>query len=247
MNYVDRILKYLSGELSPDEVNSFQEDLASNAEFQKEYEEVLAAFELIRDQLQLRDELSFRQKLREAMDHEPPPSILPARRIRPWWYVLLAVAATLAILLVVSLGNPGNERIWSRYYAPEKDPVLLAYHQDTRGEQDAAIAQFQSGNYSEAMRMLEPMVSKAPENKGLLLYYLLSAMELNREGEVIDTVMAVDLELTHLADQALSWYGTLALIKSDRRQEAAKMLGPLLEEPGPYHSRAEKLHKLLLK
>lgn len=247
MNYVDRILKYLSGELSPDELRSFQEDLASNAELQKEHEEVSAAFELIRDQLQLRDELSFRQKLQEAMDHEPAPSVRPARRIRPWWYLLVAVAATLAILLVVNLGAPGNEKLWSRYYKPEKDPVLLAYHQDTRGEQDAAIVQFQSGNYREAMRMLEPMVSKAPENKGLLLYYLLSAMELNREGEIIDTVMAADFELSHLADQALSWYGALALVKSDRRQEALKMLNPLLQEPGPYQSRAEKLLKLLLK
>jgi tetratricopeptide (TPR) repeat protein len=247
MNYVDLILKYLSGELSPDEVKSFQKDLASNAELQKEYEEVSAAFELIRDQLQLRDELSFRKKLLEAMDHVPPPSDLPARRIRPWWYVLLAVAATLAILLVISLDAPGNERLWSRYYKPETDPVLLAYHQDTRGERDAAIVQFQSGNYREAMRMLGPLVSKAPENKGLLLYYLLSAMELDRQGEVIDTLLAVPLELTHLADQALSWYGTLALIKSDRRQEAIKMLDALLEEPGPYQSRAEKLLKLLLK
>jgi len=247
MNYVDLILRYLSGELSPDEAMSFKEDLASNGELNKEYEEVSAAYELIRDQLNKRDEKAFRQKLQEAMDRDIRPSGSPGHRIRPWWYIPLALAATVATLLAVFLNQTGNEQILTRFYTPDQDPVLLAFNQDTRGEQEAGILYFRNGRYSEAMKMLESRIAEEPDNKVLLLYYLLSAMELDREGEAIDRLKYLNLEIAYLPDQALSWYSTLALIKSDRSEEALKMLGPLLEGSGPYQSHAEKLHKLLLK
>lgn len=247
MNYVDLILRYLSGELSRDEENSFKEELTSNGELRKEFTEVSAAYDLIRDQLQKRDELSFRQKLQEAMDREVKPSESPRHRIRPWWYILPGMAATLTILLVVFLNQAGNERILSRFYTPDKDPVLLAFNQDTRGEQESGILNFRDGKYSEAKIILEPRMSEEPENKVFLLYYLLSAMELDSEGEVLDRVMAANLDIAYLPDQAILWYSTLALIKSDRHDEALKMLAPLLEESGPYQSRAESLLKNLLK
>jgi len=247
MNYVDLILKYLSGELGPDETKSFEEALASNADLKKEFEEISAAHGLIRDQLQKRDELSFRQKLGEAMDHEPPPSALPRNGFRPWWYLILGVAATVAILLAVFLNPPGKEKILNRYYVPEQDPVLLAYQQETRGEQETGVVLFRNGNYREAMIILEEAISEDPDNKVLLLYHLLSAMELNRETKSIDLVMEANLEPTQITDQALAWYATLALIKTDRQVEALGMLGPLTEVPGPYHSPAEKLQKFLLK
>ncbi len=247
MNYVDLILRYLSGELSRDEEYSFKEELTSNGELQKEFTEVSAAYDLIRDQLQKRDELSFRQKLQEAMDREVKPSESPRHRIRPWWYILPGVAATLAILMVVFLNQTGNERLLTKFYTPDQDPVLLAYNQDTRGKQEAGILNFRNGRYIEAMKILESRMSEEPDNKILLLYYLLSAMELDIEGSVMDKVMAANLNIVYLPDQAILWYSTLALIKSDRREEAIKMMAPLLDESGPYQSDAESLLKSLLK
>ena len=103
MNYVDLIIRYLSDELSPEEASSFKEELASNGELKKEYEEVSAAYKLIRDQLRNRDEEAFRQKLQEAMDRRQATSASPGHRIRPWWYIPLAVAGTVAILWVIKV------------------------------------------------------------------------------------------------------------------------------------------------
>ena len=247
MNYVDRILKYLSDDLGPGEKKDFEGDLASDAELKKEFEEVSAAYELIRDQLQKRDELSFRQKLLEAMDHDPPPSAIPSRGSRPLGYMLLALAATMAILLVIFIQPYDNHKIIRKYYVPEKDPVLLAYLQDTRGVQEAGILFYRNGRYDEAMKSLEPLVTEDPDNRVLMLYFLLSAMELNREAEAIDPVLDLDLEFVQPTDQALAWYMALALVKSDRREEALRMIDLLLEVPGPYLSPAEKLRKHLLK
>lgn len=247
MNYVDLILKYLSGELSPEEEYSFEEELNSNDGLQKEYTEVSKAYELIKDQLQKRDEIAFRQKLLEAMDHEVAPSSSTRYRIRPLWYIPMALAASLAILWVLVLNQRGNEKILTMFYAPDQDQVLLAYMQDTRGEQEAGIVHFRNGSYGEAMKALEPRMSKEPDNKVLLLYYLLSAMELDREDEVLPRALTAKLEDGHLPDQAISWYSTLALIKADRQEEAVKTLVPLTKDTGPYRFHAEKLLKLLLK
>ena len=247
MNYVDLILKYLSGELSPGEEDSFKEELNSNGELLKEYTEVSTAYELIRDQLQKRDENAFRQKLQEAMDREVPPSSSSWHRIRPWWYIPMALAASLAILWVLVLNQTENEKILTLFYAPDQDPVLLAYMQDIRGEQEAGILYFRNGSYNEAMKALEPRMSEEPGNKVLLLYYLLSAMELDREDEVLERALAANLADSYLPDQAIAWYSILALIKSDRREQAVKTLVPLTKASGPYQSHAEKLLKLLLK
>ena len=247
MNYVDLILRYLSGELSPDEAKSFQEELTSNAWLKQEFEELSSAYNLIRDQLQTMDELAFRNKLQEAMDHKLPEATPSRLRIRPWWYIPLAVAGTVAILLVVFLNQTGKEKILSKYYTPDQDPVLLAYTQDTRGEQESAIHYFQRGSYEKALKMLEFRLGEEPDNRILLLYYLLSAIEEDKESGAIERSMAANLDYKHLSDQAIAWYCSLALIKSDRRVEAREMLGPLLNESGPYRSHAEKLEKLLLK
>jgi hypothetical protein len=247
MNYVDLILRYLSGELSHDEVKSFQEELTSNRALQKEFEELSSAYELIRDQLQTLDEAAFRQKLQEAMDHELPSPHPSRQRIGPWWYLPLALAGTVALLLVLFLNQTEKEKILSKYCQPDKDPVLLAYLQDTRGEQEVGILHFRKQSYQEAMSSLEPRIEEEADNKVLLLYYLLSAMELDKEAEAIQRVLTIQLQPSQLIDQSIAYYCTLALIKSDRREEALRMLEPLPEEDGPYRSPAEKLEKLLLK
>jgi tetratricopeptide (TPR) repeat protein len=247
MNYVDLIIRYLSGELSPDEASSFKEELSSNGELKKEFDDVSAAYNLIRDQVQNRDEKAFRRKLQEAMNHGQTSSASSRHRIRPWWYIPLAVAGSVAILWVLVLNQAGREKIFTRYYLPEQDPVLLAYGQEIRGEQEPGILYYRDGRFSEAMEVLESQMSEEQDNTLLLLYYLLSAMELNLESEVIDRVIASKPSAAFLPDQAICWYTSLALIKSDRRNEAVKMLEPLAEEAGPYQSDAEKLRKMLLK
>ena len=50
-----------------------------------------------------------------------------------------------------------------------------------------------------------------------------------------------------LLDQSISWYSTMALIKSDKQGAALEKLHPLTEHEGPYQNDAIKLEKVLLK
>jgi hypothetical protein len=247
MSYVDLIIKYLSGDLSQEEASSFEKEMESNDELKEAFEVQSAAFELIRDQLQKRDQQAFRAKLQEAMSHDAPLAASRKTGLRSWWYIPPAVACSLAILFIILSNHPGNERVLSRYHRPTKDPVVLAFYQDTRGVSESGITHYHHGNYTKAMELLSIRITQESDSKMILLYYLLSAMELDREQEVLELIISGHSSTMSLLDQSVCWYSTLALIKSDRREAALEKLHPLTEHEGPYQNDAIKLEKVLLK
>lgn len=246
MSYVDLIIKYLSGDLSQEESRSFEKELESNDALRETFEEHSAAFELIRNQLQRRDLEAFKTKLAEAMS-EDAPNKMPRKPGRRLWFLPPAIACFLALILIVFLGRPGNERVLARYYHPDKDPFVLACYQETRGGIEPGITQYRQGNFATALDQLSARNSEEEDNKMILLYYLLTAIELDRQEEVLDLVRLEGADPPDLLEQSLSWYSAMGLIKSDRREAALKMLQALIQQEGPYQSDAIKLEKVLLK
>jgi len=247
MKYVDLILKYLSGEMSQDESRSFEKDLASNKLLREEYEEVSAAYRLIKTQLWKKDEAAFRSKLREVMDRPPGKSEGNARPQRSRWYFILPLAGSLAILMAIFLVNRGSERLFSQFYNPGKDRVILAYNQETRGDVEAGIILYNRGYYTESLQKISEVIDQNPENQLALLYYLLASIELDLQEDAISTVCAAHVTTDHQLGQSLTWYTSLAMIKSGRREEAAAYLSPLIQNSGPYEAEARRLKKILLK
>jgi len=247
MNNVDLIIKYLSGEMNQDEVGFFEKDLASDPVLKEEFEEVSAAYRLISDQLQKRDEDAFRDKLRKVMEKPILKNRNRSYPHRPIWYFLLPLAGSLAILLAVFLVNRGNNQILSRFYEPNKDPVILAYNQETRGNVQPGISLYNGNHYQEAMEELSELMKLDQDNQLIVLFYLLSSMELDLQDVALEKVQALTINTSHQLGQSLCWYTTLALIKSNRMEEAASQLMTLSEQPGPYRRDVRRLQKMLLK
>ena len=247
MSYVDLIIKYLSGDLSREETASFEKELESDPELRETFEQHRAAKELIRDQLQKKDEKAFRAKLQEVMNQDIPAGGSNKPLYRNWWFIPPAVACILAIILILLPLTPGDEKVLSSYFHPAEDPVLLAFNQDTRGDPEPGIIQYRQGNYELSMELLSPRISLEKDNKLILLYYLLSAIELDRQQEIYPLIPEEYPAKMDLLDQSIRWYTSLALIKSGKREEAVEKLNPLTEQEGPYHSDAIKLEKVLLK
>jgi len=247
MKHVDLIIKYLSGEMNQEEARSFEKDLASNSLLQEEYEEVSDACRLIKAQLRKRDEDAFRAKLREVMNKPSGRFENSVRRQRPRWHFILPLAGSLAILMTVYLVNRGADRLFSHFFNPGKDPVILAFNQETRGEVETGIFLYNRGYYRESIQKTSELISQNPDNQLALLYYLLASLEVDLEEDAINTVYAVHIDSDHQLGQSLTWYTSLALIKSGRREEAAEHLHPLIQYPGPYKAKARRLKKMLLK
>ena len=247
MNNVDLFIKYLSGDMTGEDVEALEKDLASNPVLKEEYDEVSAAFQLIRAQLRKRDEDSFRAKLQEVMEKPSPTNRVKSTNQWPRWYLLLPLAGSLAILLAVFMMDRGPERIFSRFFDPQKDSVVLAYNQGTRGASESGIMLYQSGHYQESMDQLSQLLIRDPENRAAMLFYLLASLELDLHVDAINKIQALRIEINDPLGQSLIWYTALALVKSDRVEEAAKQLHSLTMQAGPYQAEAGRMQKMLLK
>lgn len=233
--------------MNQDETRSFEKELASNPALKEEYEDVSAAYQLIREQLQQRDRDAFRANLLEVMEKSKPKFQNRSFGHRPIWYFLLPLAGSLAILVAIFSVNQGSDRILTRFFDPEHDPVVLAHNLETRGETEPGIVLYLGGHYQKSREKMIELMNLDPENQLALLYYLLTSIELELQEEAIEKVEATPVNTDHQLGQAIVWYTTLALVKSGRKEEAALQLRPLLEQPGPYQRDALRLQKMLLK
>ena len=135
------------------------------------------------------------------MNHEAGGPEHKTKWLKRFWYIPVAAACGLLFILAVLLDrSTGNEKVASRFYDPGTDPVILAYNQDTRGESDPGILQYYRGNYQESMDSLSNRIANHDENKRVLLYYLLSAIELDRQDEALQMMMVENSDSMDLPD-----------------------------------------------
>ena len=247
MSYIDLIIKYLSGDLGEEEAASFERMLESDEELKASYELHAAAFELIRHQLHRRDEEAFRTQLLNIMNQQAPRKTDRVRGTWSWWLIAVSAACLLAVLLILLPVRSGNQKILTRYYHPERDPVVLAMDQDTRGRSEPGIVAYRNGNFEQSMELLSARFGDTEDPVRIKLYCLLASMELDRQQEVLNKILPGDASPQDPLDRALTWYLALALLKSDRIPEALELSRTLTEQEGPYHLEAIKLEKVLLK
>jgi tetratricopeptide (TPR) repeat protein len=247
MKNVDLFVKYLSGELNQEEIASFEKERAKNPDFREEFELVSAAYTLIRDQLQERDEVDFRKRLLEVMEHPAKNIQSRGRPALKGWYVLVPLAASLAILLLIFLSPRNETLLFSRYYHPEKDGVVNTFMQGTRGRAESGILHYQQGNYMESRNIMQALVEEDPENLLARLFFLLASIETRQADEAIKNFTSMDPGLDHQLGQAVSWYSALAYLKMENKEEALGHLHALILHPGPYQTDAIRLKKKLLK
>jgi anti-sigma factor RsiW len=95
MKRVEQMIKYLSGDLSPEESLAFERELSENPQLKEEFSNVSLAYSTISDQLKIQDEEVFTAALSAAMNRSEsksgpgPVTSKRKNRISPWWYPLM--------------------------------------------------------------------------------------------------------------------------------------------------------------
>jgi len=253
MKHVDHIIKYLSGDLDSADKASFDRRLKEDAEFLEEYTQLNSAWPLVQAQLQHRDNLEFKTTLIKAMEEadaqllEKGKSGTPAMKSHRRLYFLVPLAASLAILLAIYVLHNLPGPLFSRFFQPEKDPVLLALHQDTRGEMASGIKLYKEGSYQTTIDVMYPLLEQDSANHLALLYLVVSFLELDQAEEVESLMANVNLNMDSQIGQSICWYSALSLLRLDQPEKAAIQLQPLILGKGPYERKALQLEKNLLK
>lgn len=247
MNNVDLFIKYLAGELDEKEAAELERKMEADHLLKQEFEAVSEAWNLVRAQLRKRDENDFKMRLQEVMERSEPVKMKRSALRNRWVYAGLPLAAALALLLVVFTWFRDQDRLVSRYYHPEKDPVILAISDVTRGGAEPGIILYNQGRFGACKREMEQLLLNDPDNRLALLYYLLSSMETGSESLALKKLSSFNGMVGDQVDQAIAWYRALAMMKTGKIKDASALLTTLAGGPGPYRSDARKLLKRVSK
>lgn len=247
MNNVDLFIKYLAGELDKKEAAELERKMEADHRLKQEFETVSEAWSLVRAQLRKQDENDFKLRLREVMERSEPGKMKRSALRNRWVYVALPLAAALALLLVVFTWFRDPDRLFSRYYHPEKDPVILAISDVTRGGAEPGIILYHQGSFDACKKEMEQLLASDPDNRLALLYFLLSSLETGSESHALKMLSSFTGLGGDQVDQAITWYTALAMMKTGKIKEASTQLTDLAGSPGPYRSDARKLLKQVSK
>ncbi len=90
--------------------------------------------------------------------------------------------------------------MFSRFYDPTNDPVVLALNQGTRGESESGSL-FTRGDVIEVTmeKLCSALMEEDPENQVAMLFYLLASMELDRQEDVLEKVWYLQYNQNHPA------------------------------------------------
>ncbi len=243
------MIKYLSGDLSPEESLAFERELTGNPQLKEEFSDVSLAYRMIGDQLRKQDEEAFSAALSAAMKKNGPVGSDRKKNNGRLWYLLMAVAASAALLVIIITRQQGTERLYSSWYKPSDDPVIMTLEMNLRGETayQTIVKLWQDEDYTHCMSMAENQLSEDPFDQYAMLFYLLSSMETDEAAPALEMINKDEAGTSQPLGQALLWYKALALIKAGETSEAAALLTPLSKLPGPYQNHANKLKKKLKK
>lgn len=122
-----KLSAYIDGDLSPAEKAELERALASDAELREEYEQMLAAVELLRMHGPVSAPPDFHRRVMERVAEEPAPSVSLWARFRSWLgsMPLESVAVAMAaVLVVVLVGQFGLSKVNDP--APDEGPADAA-------------------------------------------------------------------------------------------------------------------------
>lgn len=247
MKRVDQIILYLSGELDPESSGELEKEMEEDASLRETFLACSAAYDFAGDQLRMRDEQAFRDRVREIMNNAEPGlrGGYAKQRVRRWGW--LSVAASAAVLAVVVTFSINDRNAFESFYRPEADPFILALKDQHRGLQDSLLIRFVHEEYEALYLESESILRREPENRMARLLFLMASIELDREDSALQMEWATLANGSDILDQAVNWYLAMACLKSDAEKEATLLLQELADLPGPYARDAEKLLRLLTK
>jgi len=249
MKRVDHMIKYLSGDLKPEEALAFERELRENPQLKQEFSDVSLAYSVIGDQLRRADEQAFTAALDKAMNRSQSDGGRKKNHRTRLRYLLLAVAASVTLLIAIIGPQRGNEKIYSSSYNPSRDPVILALEGNMRGEADyQALSEFwNKEDFTHCRSEAAKQLSENSSDQLAMLFFLLSSMEMDDAAVALERLYTFDTDPGQPWGQAITWYKALALLKAGKTKEAAASLTTLCELSGPYQKDANKLKKKLKK
>lgn len=253
---LERIDKFLLGEMEQEEMEEFQREMESNPALASEVKLQKVVFHSVTD----KEAARFQELLGEIeQEREKAPEKGAAKTIRFAFRKTVSIAA--AIALVVAAGvylfksqvqpaRPGS--LFAAYFEIPPiedivDPALISSVRD-RGEQPLPDSEsqpllevaklYKNKEYHTALEKLEAIDPGSLENPSN--YYYLAGILCLIDGRAEEALANFENVASGFPD-GRAWYQALALIKLGRMEEAGRKLEQLVGYANPWREEAERI------
>ncbi|NRB47583.1 MAG: tetratricopeptide repeat protein [Saprospiraceae bacterium] len=241
-NDIERIDRFLRGEMDKAETQAFEQALSENPELQKKMkiqQELVSYIDLMGDQ----EVLANIRKAEDTYRSRKAGTIKKMSWLRP-----ALIAASLALLLFVGWWflMPSSEP--DVLYASFYQPYELSFSSRDGGNAEtllAANAAYNAQDYAQALQAFERLPVDLQTSK-VKLAMGISHMELSSFGSALSLFdQIIELQDPLFLDQAL-WYKGLCLLKQERLDEASTVFQEVVNNANSiFNQEASRLLKRL--
>ena len=230
---IEKIDRYLNGELSPEEQLAFDNELLKNEELEEEVELLKAARATAYH--------AGRSSLKKKLNQFEEEIKTPVRRIVPFRW--LAAAAAVLILLVAGIwfskngrSDAAHEKLFADHFETYRNPILIRGGEKNSDEYwPSAVNAYAKGDFQTAAELFRQSLNDTLTIGYLAHFYrgvsLLSQPQPDAELAVsaLDSVIVLDNDYRLQA----MWYKGLSLLYLNKKEEA-KHIFSILEKEGGY-------------
>ncbi|GAA0891700.1 hypothetical protein GCM10009122_13790 [Fulvivirga kasyanovii] len=228
--YTDIINRYLEGEMSSAEKESFLEQVKSNAALKDE-------LELAQD-IQKGIELHGSRRLKYLLQAEEKK--YQNKPAKSWGW---KVAASFFILVglgyvIFNFANRGSSDIYSQYYLPYPN-IVSPVNRSDEGVRSDALADYEQENYQKAIEKLAKQLQSDPQNDVLNFYIGQSLLATGDADQAIPYFKNIG-PASRFYDPA-AWYYGLSLLKTRQMDEAKAQFEQIAGSGSSYADEAAEI------
>ncbi len=238
--------RYILNKMSAKEAQDFDRLLASDPNFAKEFENTLAAHQLITQagRIELKDKL-------ESFEKRKSSTFSDKILISTWVKRALPIAAILIVFFgvyqFVILNNDitGGE-IYNTYYENYSNPsVVRDSETSTQVNWEEAASLYREKDFENAITFFKK--SEVPSYLSAFYIGMSSLPKKDPNFEKTSENFEIVLDSDNDYRQQTLWYKGLTLLKLNRKEEAKKLFNKIVKEKGYNYLKAEEIINLDIK
>jgi hypothetical protein len=240
MNTTRLIEAYLDGSLEKEKV----EEIKARAEMDAEFADLIRLHKEINDSIQDNELNSLRQELRRisvSKEYSIYRVSFPLKRIIQIAAAFLFVIIVSAVVIKRVFPGYSGSAVFDTYYVKYEPDVITRSDNLIKNSLENAQLLYQTGNYTECVRILDNMVSNDKQNYLLLFYRGLTKIELQQPEEAINDFLKIPPDWNNPYSIHRNWYLALCLIETGQAGKADPLLKRLSIGDGFYSERAKKI------
>jgi tetratricopeptide (TPR) repeat protein len=243
MNHINRVQRYLDGEMTEEERRLFEKDIQTDSVLAEEIE----LHRHIINTVSEHDEVRFRNKLKEAYKlyrGKEKISQIPGFIKNPKYIVYIAGVLTIGVFLLyfgLRKTQISTEELFEIYYTKfSQDVQSRSSKEDSEDNLYVGIYYYYTGDYQESYKRLTLITEE--ETLATAEFYLgCTEVEMGNYGLAIDRFKDVlNLDFNYYQEHA-RWYLGLCYLKLNRKVEAIEVFQEFSQKKSYYTENAKKI------